>query len=107
MRSQNVVFPILAGLALAAGSLSPATAAPPPDASTTTAAAVLVERPAAAAELPPTTAELEQVQAIRSASRLQDALSTTAMLGGLFGLFAVAVLVLGRVDPRLRVRRPR
>lgn len=49
----------------------------------------------------------QQVRSIRSASRWQDALSTTAMLGGLFGLFAAGTLVIGAVDPRLRVRRRR
>lgn len=90
------VFPTLAGLVLAATVLSPAAAAPPP-ASASASVATETATDAAMREL--------QVRSVRSESRLQDALSTTAMLGGLFGLFAAGTLVIGAVDPRLRVRR--
>ena len=95
----RTVFPILAGLVLAVAPLSPAFAAPPPTAPSVAIAADAPFDDAAMLE--------QQVRSIRSASRWQDALSTTAMLGGLFGLFAAGTLVIGAVDPRLRVRRRR
>ncbi len=90
------VLPTLAGLVLAATVLSPAAAAAPPPASASITAEGAAED-AAMLEL--------QVRSVRSASRLQDALSTTALLGGLFGLFAAGTLAIGAVDPRLRARR--
>ena len=95
----RTVFPILAGLVLVLTPLSPAFAAPPPTAPGLAIAADAPVDDAAMLE--------QQVRSIRSASRWQDALSTTAMLGGLFGLFAAGTLVIGAVDPRLRVRRRR
>ncbi len=90
------VLPTLAGLALAATVLSPAAAAAlPPGPATITAEAKADD--AAMLEL--------QARSVRSASRLQDALSTAVMIGGLFGLFAAGTLVIGAVDPRLRARR--
>lgn len=89
------VLPTLAGLVLAATVLSPAAAAPPPGPASITAEATADD--AAMLEL--------QARSVRSASRLQDALSTTVMIGGLFGLFAVGTLVIGAVDPRLSARR--
>jgi len=95
----RTVFPILAGLVLVLTPVSPAFAAPPP----------AIPSVAIAADAPIDDAAMleQQVRSIRSASRWQDALSTTAMLGGLFGLFAAGTLVIGAVDPRLRVRRRR
>ncbi len=95
----RTVFPILAGLVLAMASFSPAVAAPP-----SAAPGIALE---AAAPVDDAAMLEQQVRSIRSASRWQDALSTTAMLGGLFGLFAAGTLVIGAVDPRLRARRRR
>ncbi len=91
------VLPALAACVLAVTVLAPSAAGPPPASAATGVVAEAGAEDAAMLDL--------QARSVRSASRLQDALSTTVMVGGLFGLFAAGTLVIGAVDPRLRARR--